>query len=62
LQTSSLAPAGLPDPILEGLRLLSMLQRYYLWYMELVIKRLKSLLDIDRLRAREQSTLAVRPT
>ncbi|MGF1614510.1 MAG: IS4/IS5 family transposase, partial [Gammaproteobacteria bacterium] len=58
LQTSSLAPAGLPDPILEGLRLLSMLQRYYLWYMELVIKRLKSLLDIDRLRAREHSALA----
>ena len=42
LQTSSLAPTGLPDPILEELPLLSMLQRCYLWYMETLFACLKT--------------------
>jgi hypothetical protein len=35
-----------------------MLQRCYLWYMERVIKRMKGVLDIDKLRAREHGALA----
>ena len=48
---TTLPPALLPTATLAALYRVR-------WQVELVIKRLKSLLDIDRLRAREHSTLA----
>jgi hypothetical protein len=39
------APVRLPDPISEGFPLLSILQRHYLWYIELLFRFLKRTLS-----------------